>query len=379
MAQFADPLGLITSGAVLPYFGSGAGAIEPGSISFLEVYTPTLAPTDIHLFFFDATCTRQGESSPIPNSPNDVEIFPLILPFISASAPVDGLITLASSGDGFQLDPLGAPVHARVLWFNVGANMFRTLEPISLDHFEGDGSKLWNPLRTAADFFALSAPAAAGISTQLYLVCPNDNITSSKGGAAFPNSRFPTLLPPAQIGSTPTPLRIRIYDDEEGFLRDASSTCNCLTRRDVTTISNVYGSPLAPFGTYTEMEGGTVGSNSCSATAVTPITSGTSSSSCACADQACTDSLPCSGLPVGAPAGSICPADGLPTVVANFPHAGNQFTLIAAAHPDPFSFTGYRAITFGSGSAQASTFSRLHNANKCTIDDTAACNNSTLR
>jgi hypothetical protein len=382
MAQFADPLGLIASGAVLPYFGSGTGAIDPGSISFLEVYAP-VGGTNFHMFFFDATCTKGGDSVGLPLTPNDVEIIPIAPPFVSAATPIDGLITAAEvDGSGFLLEPLVNPVHARVLWINVGANMFRTLEPIAIVHHELGASDpfLWNPLRSAATFFA---PFVSGISTQLYLICPNDNITSTKSSAAFraqPNGLFPPLLPTAQLGSTPTPLRLRVYDDEEGFLRDVPSTCNCLTRRDVTAISNIYASPLAPFGTYTEMEGGTVGSNSCSATAITPVTAGVSSSVCACADAACTSSLPCPGLPVGAAAGTVCPATAIPITVANFPNAGNQFTLLAAAHPDPFSFTGYRAITFGSGSTQSSLFSRLHNANKCTLpDDPTTCVNSTSR
>jgi hypothetical protein len=362
MAQIADPLSLIASGAVLPYFGSAG--LEPGSISFLEVYAPVSGIPTFHMFFFDATCTRGGDSVGLPLSANDVELFPIAPPFVSAATPVDGLITAASvDGTGFALNPLAvdSPVHARVLWINVGANMFRTLEPISVDTYQFFGAVQWNPLRTAATFFA---PFVSGISTQLYLICPNDNITSSKGSAAFPNSRFPTLLPIAQLGSTPTPLRLRIYDDEEEFLRDVPSTCNCLTRRDVTTISNIYASPQAPFGTYTEMEGGSQ-SLSCSTTEFTPVTSGTSSNPCNCSDAACTASLPDPTAPVGA---------------GNFPTAGNQFKLLLAAHTDPYSFTGYRAITFGSGSTQSSLFGRLHNANKCQIpDDPTGCVNTTFR
>jgi hypothetical protein len=360
MAQFADPLGLIASGAVLPYFGSGTGAIDPGSISFLEVYSP-VGGVPLHMFFFDATCTRGGDSVGLPLTTNDVEIIPIAPPFVSAATPVDGLITAADvDGSGFALNPLSNPIHARVLWINVGANMFRTLEPIAIDHFELSGL-VWNPLRTAATFFA---PFVSGISTQLYLICPNDNITSAKSSAAFPNSRFPTLLPIAQLGSTPTPLRLRVYDDEEGFLRDVPSTCNCLTRRDVTAISNIYASPLAPFGTYTEMEGGSQ-SLSCSSTELTPVSSGTSTNPCNCADAACTASLPNPGAPVGP---------------GNFPTAGNQFKLLLAGHTDPYSFTGYRAITFGAGSTQSSLFSRLHNANKCTLpDDPSTCVNTTPR
>ncbi len=60
MAQRADPLGLISSGAVLPYVGDGT--IAPGSLSFLEVASPRSDNNAAHMFFFDKTCKRQGQS-----------------------------------------------------------------------------------------------------------------------------------------------------------------------------------------------------------------------------------------------------------------------------------------------------------------------------
>jgi hypothetical protein len=345
---WGDPLALLATGAVLPYFGSGTGAIEDGSISFLEVYAPNFAPSSVHMFFFDRNCTRQGESFNLPVSQNDVEILPLHPDFIGASAPVDGLVTLAGTdGGGFILVPLDAPLHAKVLWINVGSNEFRTLDPITLATFDDAPALIWNTLRTGATFFA---PNVSGITTQLFFICPNDNIQSkstTSHAAAFPRvDGFPVFITSNngdgfQTAGATTPLRLRIFDDEESFLRDASTTCNCLTKTQVTTISNVFTNHvLAPNGTYTEIEGGTVGSTSCDPDPTHAVPA-TTSNPCNCVDSACVDS------------GGT---------------AGFKFKLIQAAHASPFAFTGYRAITFGSGSSQASLFGRLNGANACDLD-----------
>jgi hypothetical protein len=334
MAQQGESLGLIASGAVIPYFGSGSGALDPGSISFLEVYAPVIGVGDaqgrggFHMFFFDTNCTRQGESVGLPLSANDVEFLQLTPDFIDG-APVDGLITAASVDiTGFTLVPLTAPVQAKVLVFNASANNLRTLEPIALDIadtnnvnflnnpliptqpgiWHGGDLLLWNPLRTSATFYA---PNLTGVTTQIYLICPNDNIanitTKTTTTVAFPESAgFPALLPRPQLAGSTTPLRVLIFDDEELLLRDTTFRCNCLTRTQVTGISTVYTSPLlAPRGTYTEIYG------------------------------------------------------------ATDPPRG------------PFSFTGYRAITFSTstGASSGSFFSRLSNGNECFVsgNNTAGC------
>jgi len=263
MAQRADPLGLISSGAVLPYFGSGEGAIAPGSLSFLEVASPRSDNDGAHMFFFDASCHRQGQSVGLPLTTNDVEVLRVDdigsgSPF---AVPAQGLITLAQAASGgFTLRPLESPIHARVLWVNGAGDYIRILEPIALANFDGPGTEVWNPLRTAATFWA--PPVTPGfLSTPIYFVCPPPDITSGvasdpvTGTPAFssspanPGGPFPELVPGA-VGTTQ--LAFRIYDDEENFLRDVRNTCQCLTARNVTEISDIY--EKAPNGTYTEVE-----------------------------------------------------------------------------------------------------------------------------
>lgn len=251
VAQQLDPLGLITSGAVLPYFG---GSLSGPDFSFIEVYAPISGNSRFHMFFFDENCNRVGPSVGLPLTTNDVEI--LLLNLI-AGIPSRGLITAADvDNDGFTLNPTGAlnSFHARVWWFNSASSFARVLEPIALGSFEFGDTFPWNPLRTSAAFFAPLDQSP--FATTIYLVCPNSAITS-KTAQAFPESRFPALVPPAQIGTAATPLKYRVYDDEEGFIRNVPGSCHCLSVLPVKSIDPVYGdATFAPNGTYTEVEGG---------------------------------------------------------------------------------------------------------------------------
>lgn len=239
-----DPLSLITSGMVLPYVGGGLGQ------SWLELESPVRGG-EVHMFFYDAACNRSGDSVNVALTANDVEF----LRVDNINPANTGLIAAAGvSPSGFELVPfvLGG-LHARMLWVTAEGNI-RVLEPIALSTRDNDragGSGTWSPLRTGATYFA--PVQGGGASTTIYFVCPNSNIQ-----AAFPAAAgFPQIDPPFVVAPNATPIRMRIYDDEENFLRDVTSNCNCLTARVVSEISNVYGdSVLAPGGTYTEVEGG---------------------------------------------------------------------------------------------------------------------------
>jgi hypothetical protein len=267
VAQTADPLGLVSSGAVLPYFGSqGSTAfgsatnahsepLSPGSMSFLEVAAPVLGNLQFHMFFFSANCTRGPESVGLPLTTNDIQLFRL--DYNNSLNPVDGLVTAAQvDQSGFALIPIPiiTPLHMRVLWVNAGEDFMRTLEPIAIQNAESlSVNGTWNPMRTGATFFA--PLEGNGVTTTMYFICPRSTIAGHLGNPAFPETVFPALVPPAPVGLTP--LRLRVYDDEEGFLRDVQSTCDCLTVRTVTNLSPVYAdATAAPFGTYTEVEGG---------------------------------------------------------------------------------------------------------------------------
>jgi hypothetical protein len=337
--HFPDPLGLITSGAVLPYFGEGT--LAPGSLSFLEVYAPIGGAEGLHAFFFDANCVKSPDSLPVPLTENDVAIVRVDNVGLNAK---DGLITLGSAGNGGALlNPLQnfEAIHARMLWFNAATDSVRVLDPIAIatwdeSVFFNPLIASWSPLRTAATFFApFETPGE--LETTIYFVCPNDNITSSKSSAAFPESRFPALIPGAQVAGTPTPLRFFVYDLDEEPIRDFAGSCNCLTATPLATLNSAYHDALrAPFGTYTEVFGNT-----------------TSATAAVCSTTEVVTFL----------ATNPCP---LVDVAAG--PAGGQFKLITAGVPagGPFSFTAYRGID-ARGLFGVDVFGRVSNASRSDI------------
>jgi hypothetical protein len=256
-----DPAGLITSGAVIPFLGEG---LAGGGLSFLELYAP-VGFTNVHMFLFDAACVRQGPSLSVELTPNDVAL--LRVDNITGG-PTSGLITAGETdGAAFTLFPwqpgFDEVVAARTLWANSNGNFVRVIDPIALSSpsevLPPSNEGGWSPMRTAAAFFA--PLETGGLHTTIYFVCPNTNIQRhlpTNGGALSPANGFPIIRPELQTAGTATPLRIRIYDDEESLLRDVTSSCNCLTIKPVTTIDGVYASAVdAPGGTYTEVEGST--------------------------------------------------------------------------------------------------------------------------
>ena len=344
MAQRADPLGLISSGAVLPYVGDGA--IAPGSVSFLEVSSPVEANLGLHMFFFDTSCKRQGQSVGLPLTTNDVEI--LRVDNLGGGTPHEGLLTIAQIDQGgFALKPLeqNSPIHARVLWVNAAGDYIRILEPIGILNFDFDSDETWNPLRTGATFWA--PPVIPGfLNTTVYFICPSTGIT---GGAT---SAFPTKVgfPPLTVNGTngandATQLRFRVFDDEENFLRDVKKTCSCLTKYAVTDISDVYanlGPGGAPNGTYTEVEGDTINATGavCDPTQFT-----------------------CPGNPAK---DCFNGAVGTPGFGCNF-----KVITPSTSAGGPFPFTGYRGITVTVGENRAlDAFGRLSNGAACSINDT---------
>jgi hypothetical protein len=322
-------VGLITSGAVLPFLGQG---LVGTGLSFLELYAP-VAATNVHMFLFDVGCQRVGPSINAELTPNDVALFR-----IDAIGPPSGLVTAARPDNaGFTLLPwnpqAGEAIAARTLWANANGNFVRVIDPIALatlDDIVPTGTGGWHPMRTAAAFFA---PLDGGIvQTTMYFVCPNTNIqrhlAPTNGGALSPGSGFPIIFPKLQNVGATTPLRVRVYDDDEALLRDVTTTCTCLTIKPVTDIDAVYSSAAeAPDGTYTEVEG--VGPQ-VTTPAVCSLTE---------IDQLVVPNTPnvgnaCPGAPLG------CTFGALGTCVGQFHQDVPPVTTNV-----PFSFVAYRAVT----------------------------------
>jgi hypothetical protein len=351
-----DPVGLITSGAVIPFLGAG---LQVGGMSFLELLAPVTS-SEVHMFLFDSACVRGGPSLNVPLTANDVAL--LRIDNIGAPAPTSGLITAASSdGTGFTLVPLAGPIAARVLWANSNGNFVRVIDPIALSTLSeilapsNEGG--WHPMRTSAAFFA--PLESGGLHTTIYFVCPNTNIQRhlpTNGGALSPGAGFPIIRPELQVAGSATPLRVRVYDDEESLLRDVTSSCNCLTIKPVTDLDLVYASAVdAPNGTYTEVEGATTTAvpATCSTTVVETLNSGPIVP-LPNANNACP----------GSPAGCTFGIGGTCTA---------QFQQLTPAIPGlgPFSFVAYRAITVPG----FDVFGRVAGGSRCQIQgsDSFSC------
>ena len=102
-----DPVGLITSGAVIPFLGEG---LLGGGMSFLELTAP-VGFVEVHMFLFDASCVRGGPSINVPLTPNDAAL--LRIDNIGAPAPTSGLITAGQTDGGGLRCFRGGPTSAR--------------------------------------------------------------------------------------------------------------------------------------------------------------------------------------------------------------------------------------------------------------------------
>jgi hypothetical protein len=247
-AGVGDPLTLAASGVLIPFLGT------TNDVSLLEVASPVGDNGGLHMFFFDATCSRVGDSVGLPLTTNDISF--IQVPTIIAPG-TDGLITIAQSDpSGFNLIPLEAPIHTRLYVFNSVTARSRILEPMILDSAEFPASThTWSPLRTAATFFA--PQQTSSVTTDLIFICPSRSIQNPTTTAvqAFPTaSGFPAIAPPFAPSFPSDMLRARIYNTSEVFLRDVRTTCACVRQTSVLGISNVYSTTDALNGTYTEIE-----------------------------------------------------------------------------------------------------------------------------
>jgi hypothetical protein len=259
VAQQADPLGLIASGAVIPYVGNGTptGLVNSnlpatGNQSWIEVRSPVGDNSGAHAFFFDQSCTQGPDSMGLGVTNNGV--LDRRIDAFAGNDPKGGLIVIGKVGqDGLHLDPLQIPLHVNMYWINTVANVARMLEPIAIDAFDlpigaANGNRLtWNPMRSAASFFA---PLEGGaFATSIYFVCPRQSVM------ALLSNDFPKLHPVPLKAATP--LDYRIFDTDENFIVDSHGTCDCLSVQPVTKISTgVFDNPsLAPQGTYVEVQG----------------------------------------------------------------------------------------------------------------------------
>jgi hypothetical protein len=272
-------LTLAASGVIVPYITSG------GFITLLEVASPVADNPNLHMEFFDASCDRVPPSVGLPLTTNDIAFLnlPAQVPTVAGN---EGLITISGvQPDGFTPKLLENPVHARAYVFDASDGTSRVLEPIILDTAEwgltsGVRFHTWSPLRTAATFF--SPQQTSVVQTRLWLICPRANIQGADGAYFNPGGTPDTNFPVFEVSENGAVnftfpvdahiLRARVYDTNEGFLRNlVPIPCSCFTRISLADPTFVPGGDIYTQqvgGTYTELEevpGNPAGDNSSSA------------------------------------------------------------------------------------------------------------------
>jgi len=232
-----DPYGLAAVGVVIPFF---AGA---GDTSILEVASPVgdnAGTSPLRLVFYTETCSRAATTI-LPVTTNGISVVDL-----GQFVNFDGLLLIGAVPSSkfiqfIRTARIQNPIHAVVRWFDGKTRNWHTLSPITIANAEGAPNQTWNPLRTAATFIA---PVQGPDPSFLYLVCPSAVVINEIAGA-------PGLVPGPATG-----LRVRIFDDQEKFLRNRFiNNCSCLTRLRLTDIDLIYGDPTWSSTYYTEIEG----------------------------------------------------------------------------------------------------------------------------
>jgi len=240
-----DPLGLISSAAIVPFWSNGPN--PTGDNTLIEVTSP-LTDSFLHVVYFDASCNRLF-SKPHFVSWKGAAVFSPDVDGVN----VTGLAVIGRAGGGF--DPLPIPdsgaIHVRGLWFNFPADFVREIDPIAVTSPETPAPRqTYSPLRSAASF---GAPVDTGpFATTIFLICPGPLVLSALSGPGYP---APPLIAyaPAQPGFVFGVL----YDDDEDVLIDFRLPCNCSSMFQLSTdISPLYGdvfSFLPEFVSYTEL------------------------------------------------------------------------------------------------------------------------------
>jgi hypothetical protein len=232
----ADPLGLISSAVIQPFWSAGA------DFTLIEVTSP-VSDNLLHVVFFNSTCVRVNPSLPLFVSKNGIAVFDGDL---FAAPQINGLAVIARSTDGVTAVPiprfpanwfLPGPIHSRGHWVSFTTDSINEVDPIAVASAESHinappgNQQTYSPLRTANTF---TNPQNIGaVQTTIFLVCPSSAVYSHLS----PTAGFPATPP------VTTALQVNIYNNEEKVF-DTQIPCNCLTVRPLT---GVLAAPFAGF------------------------------------------------------------------------------------------------------------------------------------
>jgi hypothetical protein len=243
-----DPLGLIASAAIQPFFAAG-----PDN-TLIEVDSP-LNDNDLHVVYFNSFCNRlislpkfvSRKGVIVFSTDDDLANFPGPPP-----GPVQGLAVIGRSQNFGSIGPIpaSAAIHVRGYWLNLLQDFVRAVDPIAVDSAEtgvtvAADKQTYSPLRSAASFVA--PQDRAPFLTTIHVVCPARTIYDE---ISFAPAGFPTWTPGVQSGQV---LLGFVYDDEENFILDFFINCTCNNMFQLATISGVFSDAPRGNPTYTEL------------------------------------------------------------------------------------------------------------------------------
>jgi hypothetical protein len=234
----ADPLGLISSAVIQPYWSAGA------DFTLIELTSPVFFNNDdgyLHVVFFSATCARLVSR----NIPLTINQGALIDSDILGVPAGNGLVVVAGTTDGFNIVPIprfpfaapdflfAGPIHSRGHWVSFANDHINVVDPIAVGAAETLitapplNQQTYSPLRSAATF--TNPQNTATKSTTIFLICPGPVVGLLSTGVGFPPA------PPLA-----NQIFVVVYDNEEVVL-DTFINCQCLTAVPLATTQAFAG------------------------------------------------------------------------------------------------------------------------------------------
>jgi hypothetical protein len=201
-AQTGDPVGLIASAVIVPFW------VGQGYFTVFEVTSLGENPA-MHSFFFNTQCNRVF-SVPFPMTAHDAAI----VDSGDLGLSFNGLMALAKSTNAITAQALESAITLRAHRVNFLFDTISLVDAIGAAHAE-DPTRTWNPLRSGAS--TITFPTTNLTSTRWWVVCPSAHVPVDLAQG----------IPPLPPGASR--ILFRVFDLEEEPLLDLQFTCTCLT------------------------------------------------------------------------------------------------------------------------------------------------------
>jgi hypothetical protein len=251
----ADPLSLIRGAALIPYFDNTLPAV-----SLLVIASPVsdVGP-DEHLFYYSTSCVRV-DSSFVPLTQNDTNLFIIRDGVISTTAP-EGAVLITGTTNGADQVPILDPFVARLLWYDNTTDHGRVIDAAGGIEFGTNSEGAWGPLDTGAVFPFMPPDDGATFFDRVIFTCPIGTVPSSaQTGAPNLAADMNALVPYSPLTSS-VGLFAVIYDEEEEPINDWTAECQCVGIRPGSATSFITVARLSQLNpayttasTYTEIQ-----------------------------------------------------------------------------------------------------------------------------